>query len=58
MSMHFIKRILEIGFLIVIWYVDSVELVRTLKELIKLATYLKIKEFGMKDLGKAKCLGI
>jgi hypothetical protein len=48
----------ESGFAIIAVYVGDLNLVGTLEELIKIATYLK-KEFEMKDLGKTKfCLGL
>ncbi|XP_059650054.1 secreted RxLR effector protein 161-like [Cornus florida] len=48
----------ESGFVIVAVYVDDLNLVGTLDEIEKTATYLK-KEFEMKDLGKTKfCLGL
>ena len=47
----FIKS--EIGFAIIIVYVDDLNLVRTPEELTRKTNYLK-KEFEMKDLGKTK----
>jgi hypothetical protein len=53
----FIKQS-EFGFAIIAAYVDNLNLIRTLEELIKTATYLK-NEFEMKDLGKTKfCRGL
>ena len=46
----FIKK-LEIGFAIIIVYVDDLNLIGTLKEFTQIKNYLK-KEFEMKDLGK------
>jgi hypothetical protein len=49
---------LESGFAIIAIYVNDLNLVGTLEELIKTDTYLK-SEFEMKDLGKTKfCLGL
>ena len=48
----FIKKF-EIGFAIIAVYVDDMNLIRTPKELSKIAEYLK-KEFEVKDLGKTK----
>jgi hypothetical protein len=48
----FIKK-LESGFAIIAIYVNDLNLVGTLEEFIKTATYLK-SEFEMKDLGKTK----
>ena len=49
---------LETGFLIIIAYVDDLNLVGTPKEIIRTTNYLK-NEFEMKDLGKTKlCLGL
>ena len=48
----------ELGFAILVVYVDDINLFGTLEELTKAATYLK-DEFEMKDLGKIKyCLGL
>ena len=53
----FIKK-LELGFAILVVYVDDINLFRTSEELTKAATYLK-DEFEMKVLGKTKyCLGL
>ena len=53
----FIKK-LETGFLIIVVYVDDLNLVGTPKELTRTTNYLK-NEFEMKDLGKTKfCLGL
>ena len=53
----FIKKS-ELGFTILVVYVDDINLFRTPEELTKAATYLK-DEFEMKDLGKTKyCLGL
>ena len=53
----FIKKS-EIGFVIIVVYVDDLNLVGTPEELTKTAEYLK-KEFEMKDLGKTKfCIGL
>ena len=53
----FIKKS-ESGFAIIAVYVDDMNLIGTLGELLKTAEYLK-KEFEMKDLGKTKyCLGL
>ena len=53
----FIKKS-EIGFAIIVVYVDDLNLVRTLQELIKIEKYLK-REFKTKDLGKTKfCLDL
>ena len=53
----FIKKS-EIGFAIIVVYVDDLNLVGTPEELTKTAEYLK-KEFEMKDLGKTKfCIGL
>jgi hypothetical protein len=48
----FIKKS-ESGFAIIVVYVDDLNLVETLKELIKTATYFK-NEFEMKDIEKTK----
>ena len=48
----FIKKV-EIGFEIIAIYVDDLNLIWTLEELIKTIDYLK-KEFEMKNLGKTK----
>ena len=46
------------GFAIIAVYVDDLNLIETLAELIKTIDYLK-KEFEMKDFGKTKyCLGL
>ena len=51
----FIKK-LEIGFVILIVFVDELNLIGTLEELTRTTNYLK-KEFEIKDLGKTKfCL--
>ena len=51
----FIKKS-KTGFLIIVVYVDDLNLVGSLEELIKTTKYLE-KEFEMKDLGKTKfCL--
>ena len=48
----------ESGFAIIAFYVDDLNFVGTLEELIKMATYLK-NDFEMKDLGRTKfCLGL
>ena len=48
----------EIGFAIIIVYVDDLNLVGTLEEFIRTTKYLK-KEFEMKNLGKIKfCLDL
>ena len=53
----FIKKVAT-GFEIIAVYVDDLNLIETLEELIKTIDYLK-KEFEMKDLGKTKyCLGL
>ena len=53
----FIKK-LEIGFAIMVVYVDDLNLVGTPKELTRITNYLK-NEFEMKDLGKTKfCLNL
>ena len=53
----FIKKT-TIGFAIIAVYVDDLNLIGTLEELIKITNYLK-KEFEMKDLEKTKyCLGL
>ena len=53
----FIKKVAT-GFAIIVVYVDDLNFIGTLKELIKTIDYLK-KEFEMKDLGKTKyCLGL
>ena len=53
----FIKKS-ETGFAIIVMYVDDLNLIGTLEELIRTTKYLK-KEFEIKDLGKAKfCLGL
>ena len=53
----FIKKV-ETGFAIIAVYVDDLNLIETLEELIKTFDDLK-KEFEMKDLGKTKyCLGL
>ena len=54
----FIKKS-KTGFLIIVVYVDDLNLVGTLEELTKKSKYLK-KEFKMKDLGKKKifCLDL
>ena len=53
----FIKKS-ELGFVILIVYVDDINLFGTPEELTKATTYLK-DEFEMKDLGKTKyCLGL
>ena len=53
----FIKKS-ELGFSILVVYVDDINLFETPEEIIKSATYLK-DEFEMKDLGKTKyCLGL
>ena len=55
-SCIFIKKVVT-GFEIIEVYVDDLNLIGTLEELIKTIDYLK-KEFEMKDLGKTKyCLG-
>ena len=52
----FIKKS-EIGFAIIVVYVDDLNLVGAFEELTRTKNYLK-KEFEMKDLGKTKfCLG-
>ena len=48
----FIKK-LEIGFAIIVVYVDDLNIVGTPKELTRITNYLK-NEFEMKDLGKTK----
>ena len=48
----FIKKVAT-GFSIIAVYVDDLNLIRTLEELIKTIDYLK-KEFEIKDLGKTK----
>ena len=51
----FIKK-LEIGFVILIVFVDELNLIGTLEELTRTTNYLK-NEFEIKDLGKTKfCL--
>ena len=51
-------KITENGLAIIVIYVDDLNLIRTLEELIKTTNYLK-KEFEMKDLGKTRyCLGL
>ena len=53
----FIKKS-KTRFAIIAAYVDDLNLVGTLKELMRTTNYLK-KEFEMKDLGKTKfCLGL
>ena len=53
----FIKKS-ETGFAIIVVYVDDLNLIRTLEELIRTTKYLK-KEFEMKDLRTTKfCLGL
>ena len=53
----FIKKVAT-GFEIIAVYVDDLNLIETLEELIKTINYLK-KEFEMKDLGKTKyCLSL
>ena len=53
----FIKKVTT-GFAIIAVYVDDLNFIGTLEELIKTIDYLK-KEFEMKDLGKTKyCLGL
>ena len=53
----FIKKS-EIGFEIIVVYVDDLNLIGTPEELTRIAKYLK-NEFEMKDLGKPKfCLGL
>ena len=53
----FIKK-RENGFAIIAVYVDDLNLIGTLEELIKITNYLK-KEFEMKDIGKTRyCLGL
>jgi hypothetical protein len=53
----FIKK-LEYGFVIIVVYVDDLNLIGALEELIKITTYLK-NEFETKDLVKIKfCLGL
>ena len=53
----FIKKT-ENGFAIIAIYVDDLNLIGTLEEIIKTANYLR-KEFEMKDLGKTRyCLGL
>ena len=53
----FIKKS-ELGFAILVVYVDDINLFKTPEELTKAATYLK-DEFEMKDLGNTKyCLGL
>ena len=53
----FIKKS-EIGFAIIVVYVDDLNLVGTPEELTKIAEYLK-KEFEMKDLGTTKfCISL
>ena len=53
----FIKKI-TIGFAIIVVYVNDMNLIGTLEELIKTTNFLK-NEFEMKDLGKIKyCLGL
>ena len=48
----------ENGLAIIAVYVDDLNLIGSLEELIKTANYLK-KEFEMKDLGKTRyCLGL
>ena len=48
----------ENGFAIIAVYVDDLNLIGTLEELIKTTNYLK-KEFEMKDIGKTRyCLGL
>ena len=53
-SYVFIKKVAT-GFAIIAVYVDNLNLIRTLGELIKTIDYLK-KEFEMKDLGENKIL--
>lgn len=49
----------ESRFAIIAVYVDDINLIRTSEELLKIAKYLKKKEFEMKDLGKTKyCLNL
>ena len=48
----FVKK-LETKFAIIVVYVDDLNLIGTLEELIRTKSYLK-KEFEMKDLGKTK----
>ena len=48
----FIKKVAT-GFAIIAVYVDNLNLIKTLEDLIKIIHYLK-KEFEMKDLGKTK----
>ena len=53
----FIKK-LEIGFTIIVVYVDDLNLIRTPEELTRTTNYFK-KEFEMKDPRKTKfCLGL
>ncbi|EOY31589.1 Uncharacterized protein TCM_038538 [Theobroma cacao] len=53
----FIKKS-KIGFVMVVVYVDNMNLIRTLEKLSKTTEYLK-KEFEVKDFGKIKlCLGL
>ena len=53
----FLKK-LELGFSILVVYVDDINLFGTPEELTKAATFLK-DGFEMKDLGKTKyCLGL
>ena len=53
----FIKK-LEIEFVIIVVYIDDLNLVGIPKELTRTTNYLK-NEFEMKDLGKAKfCLNL
>ena len=53
----FIKKS-EIGFAIIVVYVDDLNLIGTPEELTKTTKYMK-KEFEIKDLGKTKfCLGL
>ena len=53
----FIKKVAT-GFEIIVVYVDDLNLIRTLEELIKTIDYLK-NEFEMKDLRKRKyCIGL
>ena len=53
-SCIFIKKS-EIGFAIIVVYVNDLNLVGTPEELTRITNYLK-KEFEMKDLGKTKFL--
>ena len=55
--MCFIKKT-ENGFAIIAVYVDDLNLIGTIEELIKTTNYLT-KEFEIKDLGKTRyCLGL